>query len=343
MPPNMRPLMRVARLQSAPSRRTPQTQMQTQTLLLRGFASGGAGGRLPGGTPGESSVQAYPIGPYYEAILTKPQPIPEKKPEEPPTSSPKSPRAGAAKKAATAAQQKPRTGGDSHTPPGTTSTSPSKLTPPPSSSSGTTTSTSKSTSTPSSTSASIHSSSTTTAIPTSPTPTDPPELSSEPGTAQDKARIIFGSRLAGPAERADRLQSIRARSALVGGVLVPPRPEEPDNCCMSGCVNCVWDLYRDEMEEWAAASARADGALQAQRSTPTSTTTPAASVDTASTDSTHAASRQNEEMAKTDRPKIAKDLWDDDLYTNIPVGIREFMKHEKKLKKKHEEEGTFGA
>ncbi|RYC59077.1 hypothetical protein CHU98_g7138 [Xylaria longipes] len=49
------------------------------------------------------------------------------------------------------------------------------------------------------------------------------------------------------------------------------------------------------------------------------------------------------EMAKTDRPKIAKDLWDDDLYSKVPVGIREFIKHEKKLKKKHEEEGTFGA
>lgn len=47
--------------------------------------------------------------------------------------------------------------------------------------------------------------------------------------------------------------------------------------------------------------------------------------------------------AKTDSPKIAKDFWDEDLYANVPVGIREFMKHEKRLKKKHAEEGTVGG
>lgn len=42
--------------------------------------------------------------------------------------------------------------------------------------------------------------------------------------------IIFGSRLAGPAPRAGPdPQSVR----IVEGVRVPPRPEEPDNCCMS--------------------------------------------------------------------------------------------------------------
>jgi len=41
--------------------------------------------------------------------------------------------------------------------------------------------------------------------------------------------------------------------------------------------------------------------------------------------------------------KIAKDLWDDELYRNLPVGIREFMKQEKRLKLKHEREGTVGG
>src|SRR5215469_9225660 len=62
--------------------------------------------------------------------------------------------------------------------------------------------------------------------------------------ALQKARIVFGSRLAGPAERRAELER---KSVNVAGIMVPPRPEEPDNCCMSGCVNCVWDRYRDEM------------------------------------------------------------------------------------------------
>lgn len=42
--------------------------------------------------------------------------------------------------------------------------------------------------------------------------------------------IIFGSRLAGPASRPAPLpEKIRE----VEGIKVPPRPEEPDNCCMS--------------------------------------------------------------------------------------------------------------
>ncbi|KAI9168244.1 hypothetical protein H9P43_007616 [Blastocladiella emersonii ATCC 22665] len=26
----------------------------------------------------------------------------------------------------------------------------------------------------------------------------------------------------------------------------PMLPEAPDNCCMSGCINCVWNLYMDD-------------------------------------------------------------------------------------------------
>jgi hypothetical protein len=37
---------------------------------------------------------------------------------------------------------------------------------------------------------------------------------------------------------------------------------------------------------------------------------------------------------------IVKDFWDEELYKNVPVGIREFMKHEKRLKEKHRREGT---
>lgn len=154
---------------------------------------------------------------------------------------------------------------------------------------------------------------------------------------------------------------------MIAGVRVPPKPEEPDNCCMSGCVNCVWDRYRDEMEDWVSSSKEAERRLQAERAQgPIDTSSsksavkkeedlkepasepvtsghapPGLSVDEAvSMDDDGGGSDTN---WPTPQPKIAKDLWDDGLYKNIPVGIREFMKTEKKLKQRHEEEGSVGG
>jgi hypothetical protein len=140
-----------------------------------------------------------------------------------------------------------------------------------------------------------------------------------------KARVVFGSRLAGPAERADVK---RAESTLIAGVLVPPKPAEPDNCCMSGCVNCVWDLYRDDMEEWAAKAAEARVRLQAEQHAgqpSAKTTRPIGSPSLA--------------MSMDDDGGGSETNWDsgasEDLFGGIPVGIREFMKTEKLLKARH--------
>lgn len=37
--------------------------------------------------------------------------------------------------------------------------------------------------------------------------------------------------------------------------------------------------------------------------------------------------------------KIAKDLWAKDVFESVPVGIREFMKQEKRIKERHERDG----
>jgi hypothetical protein len=265
----------------------------------------------PPANKGVDAEQALPLGAYYEAIIAKPQPIPERKPEEPPQSSPKAPGKSSSRK--------------------TTATARKKASPP----------------------ATAHAdeSTETAAIDTS--PASPPTLSAEPSTAQEKARIVFGSRLAGPAEREERLQELRDQSTLVAGILVPPKPEEPENCCMGGCVNCVWDRYRDEMEEWAAATAKAQIQLQAQgprgaeqekRPSAPATRTPAPAIDEAiSMDDDGGGSNTNWDINDIKQPQIAKDLWDDGLYNNVPVGIREFMKTEKRLKERHQKEGTVGG
>ncbi|KAH6617737.1 oxidoreductase-like protein [Chaetomium sp. MPI-SDFR-AT-0129] len=195
-------------------------------------------------------------------------------------------------------------------------------------------------------------------------------------TPQARARIVFGASLAGPRERAERLARLRTETRVVAGVRVPPRPEEPDNCCMSGCVNCVWDRYRDEMEEWAGMSAEAERRLAAQLAGRAVGVTEESMEGVAgvgqqegggmdlgihdvdldrgpmeegvSMDDDGGGSAANWETPRIPSNKNAakpatKDFWDDDLYKNVPVGIREFMKHEKRLKEKHVREGTVGG
>ncbi|OAA70686.1 Oxidoreductase-like protein [Cordyceps fumosorosea ARSEF 2679] len=160
---------------------------------------------------------------------------------------------------------------------------------------------------------------------------------SSPSDAAERARVIFGSRLLGPAERADRAAGRLARATTVGGVRVPPRPEEPDNCCMSGCVNCVWDLFREEMEEWTLASNAAKARL-AESAVAGGSGGPLP--DDAASPSTVASAPAGVAVGDA---KIAKDLWTDDVFQHVPVGIREFMKQEKRLKEKHQREGTSGG
>jgi hypothetical protein len=161
-----------------------------------------------------------------------------------------------------------------------------------------------------------------------PSPTDPQPKTEKEKTIE-KARIVFGTRLAGPGERKKELDEA---STMVAGIMVPPKPTEPDNCCMSGCVNCVWDLYRDEMEEWAEKSAQARAAMRAQRlqHEAKASSNAAGSREAASMDDDGGGSETNwtEETSKGD------------LFADIPVGIRAFMETEKKLKQMHEREKT---
>ncbi|KIW08104.1 uncharacterized protein PV09_01042 [Verruconis gallopava] len=167
-----------------------------------------------------------------------------------------------------------------------------------------------------------------------------------------KARLVFGSRLAGPIERRKKVDE---QSTLIAGVLVPPRPQEPDNCCMSGCVNCVWDVYRDDLEYWAAKTKEAREKLAQQkrqkqeksaRKPLLSTNTSVASSSTPAPDSTlsHAATSMDDDGGGSDtnwdRGLDIPDAPQEDLFGGIPVGIREFMKTEKRLKEKHRAEGT---
>ncbi|KAH8809803.1 putative UPF0651 protein, mitochondrial [Hyaloscypha sp. PMI_1271] len=170
--------------------------------------------------------------------------------------------------------------------------------------------------------------------PTTAIPSSTPAISTTRSDAPEEPKILFSSRLSSPLERRSE---IKKKSVLVAGVWVPPRPDEPDNCCMSGCVNCVWDRYGDELEEWAAARKEADRALRKEtgyeqgkkRRRKTSHTL-------VSMDDDGGGSETNWGTG------LETDFTSEDLFKGIPVGIREFMKQEKRLKEKHAREGTIG-
>ena len=129
-------------------------------------------------------------------------------------------------------------------------------------------------------------------------------------------RVVFGSRLAGPAEAREKQGWAEAR------------PKEPDNCCMSGCANCVWDLYREEMEEWAARQRKAHTELIAGEA------------DKArkmrGRGKRKEAEAQGQVRADSDYGGTGAykgvDLAEEGLFESIPVGIREFMNTEKRLR-----------
>lgn len=170
-----------------------------------------------------------------------------------------------------------------------------------------------------------------------PVPTKPekstPASTVEPQSPKDKMSIVFGSRLQTPG-RSSRYDAgnvpPESMWKTINGVAIPPRPSEPDNCCMSGCAHCVWDDYRDDMEEWANRldHAKARGVPK----TPDMRQNKRAEVESAS-------------MSMDDDGGGSEANWPvedqkEDIFAGIPVGIREFMRTEKKLKKKHQEATT---
>ncbi|KAL3232238.1 hypothetical protein RNJ44_04154 [Nakaseomyces bracarensis] len=68
-------------------------------------------------------------------------------------------------------------------------------------------------------------------------------------TPEERMHRIFGGRLKGePPKSTSRI--LTGGTKEIAGVAVPEKPGQPDNCCMSGCVNCVWELYNDDVRYW---------------------------------------------------------------------------------------------
>jgi hypothetical protein len=68
-------------------------------------------------------------------------------------------------------------------------------------------------------------------------------------TPEEKIARVFGGRIKGE-DRKSSSRVLRGEPRVIAGVTVPDRPPEPDNCCMSGCINCVWQLFDEDIKEW---------------------------------------------------------------------------------------------
>ncbi|KKZ63049.1 hypothetical protein EMCG_02550 [[Emmonsia] crescens] len=207
------------------------------------------------------------------------------------------------------------------------------------------------------------------------TQTQPLESAPE-RTPAEKMSIVFGTRLAGPGYSGSSGRydpggrTPESTWHVINGVPIPPRPHEPDNCCMSGCVHCVWDDYRDEVEGWAerVREARRHGEEPKQKKGKRKGRGKGNKgiIAEEGDDGLFVGEMRHKLRKEVESASMSMDddgggseaNWDggigvgigedeDDLFSGIPVGIREFMKTEKRLREKKrmaeaEKEGRGG-
>ena len=147
-------------------------------------------------------------------------------------------------------------------------------------------------------------------LPPNSEPSAPPQSSTP--------QVSFSTPLAGPSAR------IRGLARAAQGL---ERPKEPDNCCMSGCVNCVWDAYREEVEEWAAARRKREVEAGGEKHARAKGTQENAEGGVGDLDGV---SGKVNGYEGTDMEHEGA------LFADVPVGIREFMATEKRLRERRE-------
>ncbi|GEQ72524.1 hypothetical protein JCM33374_g6211 [Metschnikowia sp. JCM 33374] len=140
--------------------------------------------------------------------------------------------------------------------------------------------------------------------------------------AEAKIAKVFGGRIKGE----DRKSSSRinvGKPRIIAGIKVPDKPTEPDNCCMSGCINCVWEIYNDDVKDWNAQRKKAAAQMVSKGGVwpedfhpPVELLKPQNLPASLAHKSTHTPADQEE-------------AWD-----NVPVQIRVFAEMEKKIKSK---------
>lgn len=68
-------------------------------------------------------------------------------------------------------------------------------------------------------------------------------------TPEERITRVFGGRIRGDVRQSSSRFEV-GEPRVIAGVKVPAKPIEPNNCCMSGCINCVWEVYNDDIKDW---------------------------------------------------------------------------------------------
>ena len=157
--------------------------------------------------------------------------------------------------------------------------------------------------------------------------------------------IVFRAAVSGPGRRSDRAEDAGSDLAVtINGIVIPPRPKEPDNCCMSGCVNCVWDMYREDLESWAQLKSQAEKRSRVKEGVASAGVDGSGNQDGRKLNMAANGNPRGHGMVgetikeEQDNSDAAAVQVDQELFDNVPVGIREFMKQEKRLREKRARE-----
>jgi Oxidoreductase-like protein, N-terminal len=148
-------------------------------------------------------------------------------------------------------------------------------------------------------------------------------------TKEERAKKLFGN-IRGSGYERHTFDKPDETWHTINGVPIPPRPPEPDNCCMSGCVHCVWDDYRDDIEGWAARVHEA----QAKSMEQSATNTP--KIQMPRPEVSQASGSMDDDGGGSESLWTTSSGEDEGeaLFGGIPIGIREFMATEKRIRER---------
>ncbi|KAI3402741.1 hypothetical protein KGF56_004415 [Candida oxycetoniae] len=158
-------------------------------------------------------------------------------------------------------------------------------------------------------------------------------------TNEERIRKVFGGRIKGEA-RQSTSRINRREPQVVAGITVPARPPEPDNCCMSGCINCVWEIFDEDLKEWNDKRGEAAKRLNEMGDKggrwPENFDAPLKLLQRSHFPES-LKDKSNEELfgGKTQEGNAKSD--EDEQWGSVPVSIRVFAAVEKKLKMKHKQ------